>query len=386
MMFICENCVRPPFVKEFFRKNKNKYLRAKCYICDKTSNNNISLDIFGLRNILRAAIRYYYDESIYNTHLGGEDLEAIFYSNNFVFNHPIYNKEKAKELSLCIQENFITNPSDGVSLYYGHVNGMRWAFRSIRNTNYIYNKNMTEIKRKKKWILEDISFAEKMLKKNMTFFRGRPEYDYKKHFFVHGEKFYDNIKVPFCKKKDMGPPPPRSANESRFNIKGVSRFYLSSDIRTVIAELKPELELYLSIGAFRLIKKAQVIDVTQLNFYNFCENDKMLERYVLLNDLNNLFAKPINKQTKEEYKKTQFIAELFKKACYEGIVYKSSVSTGKNYCFFSDKKFVFINNSARLFKVKKIYYTINKVINKVHEDAEIDGFFRACEKELSSKI
>jgi len=381
-MNICKHCIKPQFVQKFFKNNEKKYLRGKCIVCGENRKSNISLDIFEFRNILRAAIRYYYDEDIYNRHLGGEGLAGIFSSKNFVLNHPLYDEAMLEAFANLIDEN----PDKGISLYCGHIRGIRWQYSAVRSTSYLQSNDLVHLRKRKKWIIQDIKYVESNLDKGRIFFRGRSSYACEKHFPIEGEKFYCDKRVAYKTKKDMGPPPSEKAKGARFNMDGVPYFYLANNLKTIVAELRPELDIYISLGKFKLTKHVKLVDVTSLDYYSFCSSDEMIDRYVLLNDLNNLFVKPINEQTREEYKKTQFIADIIKNNEYDGIVYKSSVSLGKNYCFFDAKQFQFIKESAMLIKVRKIDYQVKEILNEVVEDKDLEGVFNNHEKEVKLSI
>lgn len=369
-LYISKDAVRPAFIKGFFVENKKYFKTAICAIYNKKKSNCLSLEYKPLQNILRAAIRYFYDEQEYNRHLGGDGLRNIFVKNNEIFKCPITNVGIGEMIEDSIQsENFIKNPSKGVSLYYGHAPyGIRWAFVSVRNS-LENGLSLAEVKRRGKWIKKDIQLC-KIVLRNGKFFRARSGYNTKKYLLVESEKYFSKGKVPYGSKKDLKMPLCYKARAGRCNKKGIPFFYLASDMKTGIAECKVKLATYISIGRFKRKRKINIIDASKLDYYDFAKNDNLIKTYIWLRDVQDLFAIPVNEQNKKDYLKSQYVARIIRRLGYKGLMYKSSVSSGKNYVFFNDNNFNFVEGSAKLIKVKKIEYSITEIKNKLCKDRE----------------
>jgi len=321
----------------------------------------------GLQNILRAAIRYYYDEKDYNPHLGGK-LEEILGTTNKIFKVPISKDDICgAAANLISSQNFLRNPSKGVSLFNGHHKYGRGWFDSVKNSSY-QDWSMKDIQKRKRWIKSDLRLCIHFLKSGLKLFRGRPGFKKQKYPLVEGEKWFIIRKIPYASKKEMGPPPPSKAVDKRCSKKGKPLFYLASDKQTVISELKQELDTYISVGSFKLDSNIKVANLCSLDYFDFAKNDNLIESYNYLITLQELFMKPVNDKNKEEYKKTQLIAEFIKNLGYKGIIYNSSVSQGKNYVFFTDRNLSFIKSSAKLVKIKNIEYSSKTIINKRRKD------------------
>ena len=347
-LYVSRDSVKPVFVKKFFTENPQYLTTATCFISKKKKSNCIALANKEFQNVLRAAIRYYYDEQNYNPHLGMK-LEEILGDANKIFKAPIFDDDICEAaVDLISSPNFHRNPTAGTSLFYGHHKYGRGRFDSVQKSSYI-DWSMKDIQKKKKWIKSDLRLCTLLLKKGKKIFRGRPKYTYKEYPLGKGEKWVDVGKIPFSSKKEMGPPPASKATDKRCSKKGNPLFYLASDEQTVISELKQKLDTYISIGCFKLDRDIKVVDLTALDYYDYAKNDKLIESYTYLKTIQELFMKPVNDQNQEEYKKTQLIAAFIKNIGYKGIIYNSSVSRGKNYVFFTNNNFPWhINNIRKL--------------------------------------
>jgi len=379
-LYVSRDSIKPWFVKRFYAKNSQYLTTATCFISKKKKSNCIALKNKEFQNILRAAVRYYYNEQDYNPHLGMKLEEILGYTNK-IFKAPIFDDDICEAaVDLISSQNFHRDPSGGVSLFYGHHKYGRGQFDSVQNTSYAY-WSIKDIKRRKRLIKSDLRLCVRLLKKGSKLFRGRPEYTYKKYPLVKGEKWVDVGKVPFSSKKEMGPPPASKVASGRCGNKGSPLFYLASDLQAVISELKQKLATYISVGSFRLGRDIKVADLSALDYYDYAKSDKLIERYIYLKTIQELFMKPVNGQNAKEYEKTRLIAEIIKDIGYKGLIYNSSVSMGKNHVFFTDNNLSFIKKSARLVKIKKIDYLFKTIINELKQDPVTEiGFIQ--EKEL----
>ncbi len=80
---LCVDCARHPSLKAFISENANG--KAYCGVCFRSSSDAVVCDIADrvqLENLVRALIRFYYDETDYNGHFGGESPEEILCGDN----------------------------------------------------------------------------------------------------------------------------------------------------------------------------------------------------------------------------------------------------------------------------------------------------------------
>jgi hypothetical protein len=99
---------------------------------------------------------------------------------------------------------------------------------------------------------------------------------------------------------EMGAPSHDKASAGRANPEGIPFLYLASDIDTVIAELRPEKGLTLSIAEFTLSEEVRIVDLSESpanpSPFGFPEGDNLyilMNKYALLRHLNVELARPI---------------------------------------------------------------------------------------------
>jgi hypothetical protein len=148
----------------------------------------------------------------------------------------------------------------------------------------------------------------------------------------------------------------------RANPSYVSYFYASNDPLTAISEVKPSLDEFVSVGAFRLIGDVEVVDVScdkqtlrLLSTGDSKPSQESCETH-MWGEINHAFSVPIRTGDDEEvrdYLPTQSLAEWFKINGFDGVVYKSAfTSEGQNIVLFDPKKVEGV--SRRLWFVDRI--------------------------------
>jgi len=144
-------------------------------------------------------------------------------------------------------------------------------------------------------------------------------------------------------------PSPEFARDGRANAEGVPCFYAATDKKTAMAEVRPWLNGLVSVACFQLLKDIKIVDCSKFHAeHAFC---KLLDRRIddmespltsdeinkaVWTDIDQSFSKPVARaDDKSEYITTQKIAELFSRNGYEGIAYKSMLTTdGFNIAIF----------------------------------------------------
>jgi len=167
--------------------------------------------------------------------------------------------------------------------------------------------------------------------------------------------------------EDFKPPDKSKAKAGRLNPQGIAYCYLAQDDMTAVAEIKPWIRDWVSLGRFMVLRNQRVVDTTidnktptptqdvdwLKNDYPKFEQDE-LEKYNW-GYLNWLFGKPISPQEGTlEYIATQYIAEVFKIYHWDGICYSSSFTRNFNYVFFDDSSVKLIE--SELIDITKILY------------------------------
>lgn len=137
-------------------------------------------------------------------------------------------------------------------------------------------------------------------------------------------------------------PEPLKAKEGRANPKGIPCLYLADDENTSLAETRPEVGEYLSLGQFLTNKDLRLVDCNSVeppNHYTSClfNPPKSQEEIAcaIWTIIGRAFTRPVvGDDSSADYVPTQLLAELFKSAGYDGVRYKSNLGPGHNFALF----------------------------------------------------
>ncbi len=146
---------------------------------------------------------------------------------------------------------------------------------------------------------------------------------------------------------DITAPPASYAKSNRLSPSGISMFYGSFDKETSINEVgyactKP----FVYLGTFKTKRALRVIDLCSNLHVSFWMPDGWQEACFLM-DFHDEISKKINLDDngEVEYVPTQIFTEYLRYLCksidgtnYDGIIYKSSITGGKNIVLFYDQK------------------------------------------------
>lgn len=166
------------------------------------------------------------------------------------------------------------------------------------------------------------------------------------------------VKKPFSI-KEMGKPGIKIVTNNRANPPGINYLYLADDVDTVIAELRPNKDSFITIAKFETLKSINVVELSDA-LPSLEINDKTFSYGI---NLGIEFSKPID-ATKNfiEYLPTQYFAEYCKSRGLDGMKYLSFVSKtlrGFNYALFYDKLMKYRKKEVRL--VKRIEYKHERI-------------------------
>lgn len=174
-----------------------------------------------------------------------------------------------------------------------------------------------EVQNKKRFFVDDkyrsafeliISSKAKIISVGQNFYRGRK---------------YENNQKRMYSTKNIGMPLTPNNSGGRFNALGINYFYLSGDVDTVIAELRPNIMQKITIGRFVNKKNLKIVDLTD-KFAIFDTAELNYATLTLLLGYN--FTKPINSSNKDlDYLPMQYFSELCRLKEYDGIMYFSSL-------------------------------------------------------------
>jgi len=137
-------------------------------------------------------------------------------------------------------------------------------------------------------------------------------------------------------------PLPGESREGRINPKGIPCLYLSTNRDTAMAEVRPWIGSYVSVGQFKTQKDLLLMDLSR---------EREPKDYVVVGEqlknepqdyangvwtgIAKAFSEPVNAtETTADYAPTQILAELFRKIGCDGIRYASLLGPGHTIALF----------------------------------------------------
>jgi hypothetical protein len=128
------------------------------------------------------------------------------------------------------------------------------------------------------------------------------------------------------------------ACEGRANPKGIPYLYLATNKKTAIAEVRPWIGSYVSIGQFALQREVRVVncvtDDHSMIVRNFEPEPPEREREVW-QDIDRAFSQPVSStDDTADYAPTQVLAEFLRESGLDGVAYGSSLGPGHNLALF----------------------------------------------------
>jgi hypothetical protein len=200
-------------------------------------------------------------------------------------------------------------------------------------------------------------------------------------------EFDDGDEQPFpLSPHRMGSPPKHLATPGRLNSEGIPYLYLSTDMDTAVAEVRPWIGAELTIGTFEVLSDLRIVDTSDdepqsmLSLYEFVKRDGQIadvrkraadrytsadkEKYVW-GDINAAFSRPVSpSESPMKYVPTQYLSEKLKTEGYDGIAYRSSLNEGgHNVALFDPQKAKCIG--CRMFEVKRLKYHYKECGNPI---------------------
>jgi hypothetical protein len=178
---------------------------------------------------------------------------------------------------------------------------------------------------------ELIKYASRLHVTDLT--AGQDFYRARVHPFNWGEIRPDPLSP-----KEMAAPPPEKATPGRLNPEGIPYLYVTTDESTAIAEVRPWQKAAVSVARLRLVRDLQVV--------NLCRSVPVTSSATKLEDWEqgakftwdmvcDFFAIPHHPGDSLRYLTTQYLAEAFKAAKFDGVQYDSSLSgSGQNIALF----------------------------------------------------
>ena len=364
MSKVCIHCVKDKHLKKLIETEGRN---DTCSICSENVK-SIDYENSNFFYLVKALVRFHYSEWEYNTHLGGNGYEALFYGSDNLFfdNDRSKSDENYEELVLSITEGPCYEEYDeGICIFSGYTDGMQnMPLRSIKSdldsnilniAKKLKSENYFNLEDELKEILE-LYRAEASIKIDAgdAFYRARIGYKDKKRSFGGG--FETESHFVAYSGDDIGAPPPNLAGAGRVNRPGVSFFYCATDMYTAIAEVRPHPGDKVSIGKFVIKSEAKLFDLSDSQLIHYYQTDKKLDSYKPFNTLGVLINKTISPSERQQYSITQLIADCIRLLGFDGITFSSTVGRGKNIVLFDKKIVDYVADEVSVFQINNVKY------------------------------
>ena len=159
----------------------------------------------------------------------------------------------------------------------------------------------------------------------------------------------------------MGKPPAKDVKNGRANPVGIPYLYAATIPETTIAETRPHPGDKLCVARFVVTSPLRLLNLlhprTTISPFEIEERElpKLRHDLSFLCHLENELSKPILPRVADlEYLPTQYLCEFIKNCGYDGVLFKSSISTGANLALFDDTKVR--ANKLMQYQVTKLQY------------------------------
>lgn len=145
------------------------------------------------------------------------------------------------------------------------------------------------------------------------------------------------------KPNEMGAPPARRAGSGRANPVGIAYLYVGSTQQTAVTEVRPHAGEILSVAEFNVNQNLDLIDLRspRLMITPFVMEDstkvaELRSDTSFLEKLGDELTTPVLPHAVQiDYIPSQYLCEFIKISGFDGVIYKSSVSSGVNLALFS---------------------------------------------------
>jgi len=228
-----------------------------------------------------------------------------------------------------------------------------------------------EVKQFLDTLIETSKDKQIILNKGKELYRSQRGYDEIKEYDQDGDTPTGIVDLPYSQER-MIPKAEKSRN-GRANPGGIPCLYLSDDLKTALAEVRPWIKERISIAIFKIIRDIKIIDfsnIESLSRFYFKEPDAKVKEKEVWASVNRAFSQPVNIEDQEkDYIPTQIISELFKSRGFDGIKYKSMLASRNNYALFNLKDAIPTNGVIH--EVNKIQYQSEQCSNPV--EYSLDG-------------
>ena len=134
-------------------------------------------------------------------------------------------------------------------------------------------------------------------------------------------------------------PPLSLSEEGRCNAKGVSYLYLAEEDYTACAEVKPMYLSLISVATYKIKQKLKILDLDIARSKPVLPKIDEFEDYDVKSIISFVMKQfSLSSGPFGQYEISQYIADYFRKAKYDGLAYNSSQTNKRCYVIFSSHK------------------------------------------------
>lgn len=165
---------------------------------------------------------------------------------------------------------------------------------------------------------------------------------------------------------EMGAPPKRLATSGRANPAGIPYLYLGSHPKTAASEIRPHTGEIACVATFRLPRPLTAVDlrnprklVSPFLLADATAVGQLRADIPFLERLGEELTRPVLPRSAAiDYIPSQYLCELIKKSGYDGVAYRSSVSSGINLALFDPEKAE--AESVSSYKINRVHVVIEE--------------------------
>lgn len=356
---VCSDCARHPSLKKTIEADPVTGICAFCCRTDAQVRNPENTEPMVM--LMRALIRFYWDEFSYNSHWGGEAVLELFNDPDNPVVEPFAANDYYDAFDHLLQDPPYPDWAKGVSIYAGFdADGIRTLNSAISRSTpgpvghlrkrldaSNFAKMESELGSLIKPFLADLKFV---LPKGGTWFRARTGVEAR---FLRSDGFDSHIvRQPYLGPSIGASPKP---GNGRLNREGRPVLYLGSDPYTALAEIRPHPGHYVSIGGFEILKDLNVADFDP-DISLFSTSDERLEMYEVIQTFDRWMSTPVTPDDKVSYLITQLLAENLQAQGFHAVQFRSSVSEGVNLCIFDTSLAAFVEGYSSVRFIQSVHY------------------------------
>ena len=317
---ICIDCARHPSLKRVIAARSVTGICAFCCRDDVVVRDPD--DIEPMVMLLRALIRFYWDEFAYNSHWGGDSSTALFADDtNLVVTPPVADTYQ-DEFYFLLEEPPYPDPDKGIAIYAGFdEEGTRHLNLALSRSNPSILRELAKrlltvdfddvapaLEALINPFLSDLAFT---LPKGTIGMRARTGVQ---ATFQHFEDFKTALRRQPYTGAAIGASP--NPGHGRLNREGEPVLYLASKVDTALAEIRPHPGHYVSVGGFETLADLKLADFDP-DIALFSQNEVRLDQFDIIQAFDRLMSTPVTPDDKGGYLLTQLLAVVLRQKGFE---------------------------------------------------------------------